>query len=168
MVTVELTDEDLELCKQACIKRMEGSAEAGLNHACLMQRTTEQRIEHEIGGAAGELATARFLGLGKFNLLAPYARKAPDIEPDIEVRSTRWMNGHLCIRQRDQFGRRYVLAITALLRDYRLVRLAGWIHGSDAMKEKYLDLSYGTPEWWVPWRDLHPMEMLERPDDAAV
>jgi len=168
MVTVILTEAEIELCQRAAEARMAFGAAHGLNHACLMQRAPHERHAHELGGAASELAMAKWLGIEGYQPSVQYVKDAVDVEPDIEVRSTGWMNGHLCVRQRDHAARRYVLAITALLRDYQQVRLAGWMLGSDAMNERYVQTYYGKPEYWVPWRDLQPMHAFRKAENGTV
>jgi hypothetical protein len=93
---------------------------------------------------------------------------AVDVEPDIEVRSTGWMNGQLVVRPRDHGDRRYVLAITSLAKSYGQVRLAGWMWGHEARQDEFLQTYYNQPEHWVPRDALNPMHTMQRELNGTV
>jgi hypothetical protein len=168
MVTVELTDAEIELCERVAEARMAFGAANGLNHACIMDRIFTEREQHEFGGAAGELAVAKWFGVRGYQPSVQYVKGAVDVEPDIEVRSTGWMNGQLVVRPRDHGDRRYVLAITSLAKSYGQVRLAGWMWGHEARRDEFLQTYYKQPEHWVPRDALNPMHTMQRESNGTV
>jgi hypothetical protein len=84
--------------------------------------------------------------------------KTVDIPPDIEVRWTRHVNGHLLLCDDDIVTSKYVMVSGALPEYF----IHGWILGSDGMKQEYYKRPREdrTPRFMVPQSALHPIAEL--------
>jgi len=85
-------------------------------------------------------------------------KKTVDIAPDIEVRFTKYANGHLLIYDEDLDDCRYVL-VTGALPEYSI---RGWLLGKDCkLVEYYAPLTPDRPPVFkVPQSALRPIEEL--------
>jgi hypothetical protein len=88
------------------------------------EQTEIKRMTNDIIAVMAEIAVAKALGVffvPTFNTF----HKQPDIEPDIEVRSTPEEDNSLLIRDNDDLDRKFVLVIVSDLS----CRIAGWCYG---------------------------------------
>lgn len=108
------------------------------------KKPIEYQIENQLVGCSGEFAVAHALGLKDFKPKVGVYHYVPDIEPDIEVRSS--INKpfkKLILRDNDNLTRKYVYTRVNLdIPDTVEVEIIGWIVGSDAVK--ITELSYGN------------------------
>jgi hypothetical protein len=164
-VNVSLTLAEFDLAVNTARLRIVASAARGLNHATTYKRNVVTRLHEEVVGACGEIAVGKAFG----EFFVPSVNtfhERPDVMRDVEVRATDRADGCLIVRDNDDPGRRYVLAIV----DGARVELRGWLRGSEAQQERYLRNPNGhRPAWFVPQSALRPAcEMLEEEDDDGL
>lgn len=112
----------------------------------------EDNLDDHMDGATAECAVAQALGI-PWRPPRDEDRHDGDLPGRIEVRSTRYVTGHLIIKQGDPPDRPYVL-VTG--RRPNLV-VQGWMMGRDAMQSDYWRDDIRAPAWLVPQDALHPM-----------
>lgn len=112
--------------------------------------------DFHILGAFGELAVARILNIYPGFILNTF--KGPDLEPDIQVRTTRHKNGRLIMTADDPPFHKYVL-VTG---DAPELDIVGWIWGYEGQDEKWLTdpKNNRPPAYFVPRDALKPIETL--------
>lgn len=146
---VRLTEADFVTAVVGAADRMRASQERGLNHALNNQRDWLTRIGDDVLGACAEIAVAKWIGV-KWDPNVNTFGHIPDVG-GVDVRSTRYPNGHLILRQRDRVhaDRWFILATTGTLPD---VVIRGYIRPRDGMCEQWRQ----RPEqrWHIPQRAL--------------
>ena len=113
---------------------------------------------NEVTAACAEFSVARTIG--RFWTAAIYAKnKTVDILPDIEVRYSQHVNGHLLLYRSDQPERRYVFVTGSI----PVFDIHGWMYGNEGMLSKYeRDLRPGRPAvYFVPREVLKDIRLLE-------
>jgi hypothetical protein len=156
MLSYRLTNDDIEIVRKSVKKRIEISAEAGLNHATTYQRDMETRIREETVGAGAELAWAHLNGREWHNPLNEF-HHIPD-DGLHEIRATDHPKGGLIIRDNDPDNRKYIFATA----NGRLYIFRGWVFGYEAkIPDRQWNPHGLRPAWRVDRSDLHPMKMLE-------
>jgi len=114
--------------------------------------------EIDIEGAAAEMAYAKFRGhywsasVGSFCLDCP---KGPDINDNVQIRSTKHKGGALIVREDDNADHYYVLLTGTAPR----FTVRGYIQGIFAKNETYLTAPNGRPAaYFVPQSALNPFQ----------
>jgi hypothetical protein len=149
----------------AATSRMVASVSKGLNPASTYKRTMPQRFHEELLGALGEIAFGKASGKYFVPRLNTFHETA-DCQGDIEVRATDLCDGRLIVRDNDDDGRKFVLAIVSdnpkespQSKHRTIVRLMGWITGEDARQQQWLTNPNGDrPAWFVPQGSLNDMD----------
>lgn len=112
-------------------------------------------METDIDGAAAELAFCRWMGI-------PWAAKVntfhePDVDPNFQIRSTRWPSGRLIFRPNDPPDHLYVLLLGSMPK----FTVQGFIPGAKCRQIEWIKSVNGhPPAWWVPQDSLEPASML--------
>jgi hypothetical protein len=113
-------------------------------------------LAYHILGAAGELAVARVLGrywggdIGSF--------KKADLGQSVQVRTRSKHEYDLIVRHDDNPDDAYVLVTGTHTR----LRVHGWIYGSEARKDEWVQTHAGRPPaWFVPKSALRPLKKKE-------
>jgi hypothetical protein len=140
-VTMELDWSELIVAAQIGIMRRVNSLKNGRKDQGLGPSDWTIDIE----GAAAELALAKYLNV--YTMPAINTFKAPDVQ-GFQVRSTKYSNGRLIIRPKDNGDAPYVLAVTG---DLPRVTLVGLLPSGGAAKVPKYD---HDDSWWVPQCDL--------------
>jgi hypothetical protein len=149
-LAVTLLPWEWKWCVDVANARMTISNEKELNHASTYRRDHLERITQEITGACGELAVAKFLGKYWSPSVNTF-HSFPDIEPNIEVRSTVLTTGCLPVRDNDADDRYYFLAVGTP----PTMTVVGYIRGSDAKRQQWLrDPNGYRPAYFVPQEAL--------------
>ena len=157
MITVELTTGDLRQVEQHINALFAAKATSGLS-VTKFRPTTGTIWDAYRRGYGAEVAVARWLDRPWKPLISKvrYSSEAipPDVEPDIEVRSTQnAANPILHVGMKDVLSRRFVLCLTD---DGAVVHLLGWIWGDEAhalgplMKREREDSAELYEAWAVP------------------
>jgi hypothetical protein len=147
---VSLNPWEFKACVDVANQRMVVSETAGMNHSSTYRRDHLTRIQQEITGACGEMAVCK--ALGKFwSPSVNTFHDVPDIDPNIEVRTTDRENGSLIVRDNDPEDRWYFL-VTGVP---PLMRVVGAIRGGDAKRDEWVRDPHGhRPAWFVPQEAL--------------
>lgn len=118
---------------------------------------------HEIEGAVGEYVVAKFLNI---NWPGDWwtRKRTADLLPDIEVRWTKYNDGHLLIKDGDPITNRYVLVVGAIPTYY----VVGWVYGNEGTKQEYYrPIKPGAePCFCVPQDALRSMRLIEQAKSA--
>lgn len=137
--------------------RMNDSANAGYKPYAGAERTEEI----DTIGAAGEIAVAKALNLYPGFTVGSF--KLPDVGC-LQVRATKYANGHLIIRPNDKDEDVFVLVTKVRMGKFEAIEIAGWCSGKEAktMLGDWLKLDYmRVPAWCVAKDKLHPMHTLK-------
>lgn len=155
-LTVTLSLPEMSVALNAAWLRIVTSAAKGLNSATTYKRSMAKRIQEEFVGACGELAVGKAANTFFVPSVNTFHR-VPDCLADCEVRCTEVEGGRLIVRDNDGDARRYVLGVMA----GESVTLVGWIRGSDAKRDEWIDNPNGYRlAWFVPQSALRPIEEL--------
>ena len=109
-----------------------------------------------------EMAVAKYFDLTDFKPSHGTFKTAADVGRGIEVKWTRWKDGHLVIHQSDRITDIAILVTNRSPHYY----LCGWIPVKDAQIRRNFRSSEGN--WWINQSDLRPMEDFLRSDHAAL
>jgi hypothetical protein len=155
-VPVQLTKDELLYAAKVAAHRQVSNLFNGAAHryGASGQHAWQMHIE----GCLGEAAVAKHYGLEWDGAIGNY--RAKDAGP-LQVRSTWYRKGMLCIHPSDDDDDAFVLAITC---DEPVIVLIGWSYGVEAKRGRYWRTAPGRddrPAYWVPQPDLRPMSQLE-------
>lgn len=163
MIELRLTDEELAEGRQIGIARNNENTSAQRQD---MKVWAKGEAIH-IGGASAELAVAKWSGLPWSGRLMEgdtfdryrQAGRA-DVGEDIQVRARRkhWYGLIVYKKSTDLPNHRFVLA--CMHRFPPVVELIGWMWGIEAKKPQYWRDDVPRPNYFVPAKDLRPMETL--------
>lgn len=107
-----------------------------------------------------EIAVARYFKLTDFKPTIDTFKNEADVGQSIEVKWTKWVDGHMVIHHSDRMSDVAVL-VTGKSPTYNLV---GWIPIKMAKNQRYY--RNGERNWWITQRDLFPIEDFLKSDYA--
>jgi hypothetical protein len=107
----------------------------------------------DIQAAAAELAVAK--ALNRYWVAGVNTYTMPDVGRNIEVRCTKYPNGKLAIRDRDQDDRPFVL-VRGIIPTFEIV---GWIYARDAKQEQWKEAMTWGEAYMVPEDALRPFPL---------
>lgn len=146
MTQVTLTAWEYKHCVDVATTRMSVSIGQNLTDIAAERRDYNERLLVDIRGTCGELAVAKLFN----KYWAPSVNTfhgVPDIEPNIEVRTSENPNACLIVRDNDPDDRWYVLVIGIP----PVMDVRGFIRGSDAKRDEWVRNPGGhRPSWFVP------------------
>lgn len=127
-------------------------------------RESSTILMNDYTGLCAEYAVAKYLGT-TFELRYDPRNVYPDLEPDIQVRSTSHLHGGLIIRPHEAHKRdRHVLGI--LHREY--VAIVGWVQGSDVVAASEGHDWWESDHWRVPGLQTKPMSEFKVPEPSPL
>jgi hypothetical protein len=111
-----------------------------------------------------EIAVAKFMDIADFQPTINTFKKTADVASKIEVKWTKWPEGHLVIHPSDRNDDIAILVVGKSPEYY----LAGWIPIEHAKASQFFVSSERT--WWVGQRHLRPMDTFFGSiyDNAAI
>ena len=109
-----------------------------------------------------EIAVAKYFELTDFTPTHGTFKTRADVGSGIEVKWTRWKEGHLVLHQSDRMEDIAIL-VTNLSPTYYLV---GWIPVRAGKTTRFLKPSESN--WWINQKDLRPMEDFLRSSYATA
>ena len=152
--TVTLTPWEYKACVDLATARMSVSIEKGIKDITPTERDYNERLLKDISGACGELAVAKAINRYWAPSVNTFHNK-PDIEPNIEVRSTARAENCLIVRDNDPEDRYYFLVIG----EPPTFQILGYMKGSDAKRDEWRRNPHGhRPAWFVPQEALTPIK----------
>jgi hypothetical protein len=116
----------------------------GMNEATTYQSNYMEIMERDIGGILGEMVVGRRFDRHYLPAVNTFHGRA-DVGEDIEVRSTKYANGALILRDNDADDRRYVLVIVDPMQGFEI---KGWAWGHEAKTDAWFKNDQGRPAWW--------------------
>ncbi len=115
----------------------------------------------DIEGACAEMAVAKMLNEYWWSIGGP--KRVPcDVGHGREVRQTPHESGRLIVYEKD-IDHHVFFLVTGVIPEFRVV---GWLVGAEAKKKKFFDKKAAIPAFFVPQRELHPMDKLPPPPSA--
>lgn len=152
MTVVTLTEWEYKHCVNVATTRMSVSIGKNITDIAYSEGVKDynERLLIDIRGACGELAVAKMLN----KYWAPSVNtfhNVPDIQPNIEVRTTERPDGSLIVRDNDPEDRYYVLVVGVP----PTMDVRGFIRGSEAKRDEFLRNPGGRRRsWFVPQSSL--------------
>lgn len=144
----------MEAIKIAELRFLEARV-GGMNEATTYQSNYLEIMERDIGGILAEMVVGRRFDKHYLPPVNTFHGKA-DVGEDIEVRSTKYSNGALILRDNDADDRRYVLVVVDAMAGFEI---KGWVWGYEAKTEQWFKGDQGRPAWWYRGQ-LRPIEQL--------
>ena len=99
-----------------------------------------------------EIAVAKFLAISDFEPTINTFKREADVGSRIEVKWTKWQDGHMIIHQSDR-NTDIAILVVGKSPEYYLV---GWIPVAQAKVQQHWVSS--ERNWWIGQRNLRPME----------
>ena len=99
-----------------------------------------------------EIAVAKYFNLADFKPTHSTFKQAADIGQRIEVKWTKWKDGHLVVHQSDRDSDIAVLVVGRSPEYF----LAGWIPVNAAKIKRFW--RHSEQNWWISQSNLRPME----------
>jgi len=159
---VRLNSLELWIAMQVGQARNDESMSKGSTPGYAFKGTPAQMEQIHISGAAGEVATARYMDVYFPASVGTYA--AADLLPDIQVRTRSKQHYDLIVRSKDHINDRYVLVID-LCPNYHII---GWMFGRDARKQQWIQTYDNRPSaWFVPQASLEDPYYLKQKEEAV-
>ena len=109
-----------------------------------------------------EIAVAKYFKLTNWSPTHGTFKSVADVGTGIEVKWTRWQDGHMILHQSDRMEDIAIL-VTNRSPSYYLV---GWIPVAAAKTSRTFKASEGS--WWINQNDLRPMEDFLRSSYASA
>jgi hypothetical protein len=152
---VTLTGMEIWLAKQCATMRHSESIASGRKDAHGFDGSVKDGWLAHYNGAGGEIASARTMN--RFWVPNVNRFKAPDLEPNIQVKTRSRDDYDLLIRPDDNPAHVFVL-VTGSVPHFTV---HGWIEGRDGMRDEWKKEHGGRPAaWFVPQRALWPISVL--------
>lgn len=121
-------------------------------------------FDNDVDSCGAEMAVAKAFGV-YWNTFPVDFRDLPGDVASVEVRSTKYLTGHLIVHDRDKDDRPFVLVRGTMPR----YELAGWIMGKDAKQSWWLRKTRKGHAYFVPEDQLREIKELNVvPQNEAV
>jgi hypothetical protein len=151
------TDEEREMARAEAFRRQAVNEAQGLRGRNGGASFGNKALEIHLLGAAGELAVASHLGMKDLVYKETEAKRGSCDLPGIDVKTRSRHQYDLIVQKNEPPEKKYVLVT---IQD-KTTLLHGWIHGGEAMQEKFwADPAGGRPAYFVGKEHLRPMETL--------
>ena len=150
---VELTKVEMFVASQAgCMRRINSIC----NSLPEPYGTPDRSLfDNDVDSCGAEMAVAKAFGV-YWNTFPVDFRDLPGDVANVEVRSTKHLNGHLIVHDRDKDDRPFVL-VRGTMPKYEL---AGWIMGKDAKQSCWIRKARKGHAYFVPADQLREMKAL--------
>jgi hypothetical protein len=157
-VEFAFTEEERQAARDEAFRRQEVNEALGLRGRNGGVASGDKALTIHLLGAAGEMATASYLGLKDFLYQETEAKRGSCDLPGIDVKTRSRHHYDLIVQKNESPEKRYVLVTI----ENKKTLIHGWIRGKDAMKEEYWsDPAGGRPAYFVPKTALMPMSTLD-------
>ena len=113
-------------------------------------------FDNDVESCGAEMAVAKAFGC-YWNTYPGEFRELPGDVANLEVRSTKHVNGSLIVHERDKDDRPFVLVRGTMPR----YEVAGWIMGVQAKKSKWIRKIRKRSAYFVPANELHSLKHLK-------
>lgn len=154
-ITVSLTHHELRQAFDIALARQ---AQNLANHAKHYDPDTHAGLWQTTKGIVGETAVSLALGVPLYALTSLGDHSAPDVPPNVQVRTTTWADGALHLYRKDNDAHPFVLAFWDVDASLGRVILIGWQIKKPVAREAYWN--QGKARWEVPQAELRPLAEL--------
>lgn len=153
---IKLTQQEMALCTVAGLQRLQRKMrghDSGFYYNNTL--TFQERVVEESESLAAEWVVAKYYEL-PFDPIESneHYKKQADVGNAIEVKWTKWHDGHLIIYEADRISDIAVLVVGSAPNFV----IKGWIPVAVAKKDRYKHSK--QPTWWVNQANLQPIETL--------
>lgn len=153
MIPIKLTrDDEFTAASTAFRRAFENADKVDRSYQKLNFHDAIARDADSIGG---EIAVAMYFGIKDFEPTVGTFKASADVGSRIEVKHTKWKDGHLIIKPSDRNQDIAVLVVGTSPQYW----IAGWIPVSIAKKDRFKHS--GSDSWWVSQINLQPIENLK-------
>lgn len=153
-VAVSIAPEDEWVSMVTALRRKQGTPTK--KERQFQQFNFPWAIARDAEAIGAEIAVARYFGVDNFTPSVDTFKASADVLGHIEVKHTRWDDGHLIIKPSDRDGDVAIL-VTGQSPNY-VIR--GWIAVHVAKSERYRQQK--SESWWVGQVNLNPIKHLEK------
>jgi hypothetical protein len=151
------TDEEREMARAEAFRRQAVNEAQGLRGRNGGAWKGSKALDIHLLGAAGEVAVASYLGLKEHLFKETKAKRGSDDLPGIDVKTRSSARYDLIVQRQSDPNKKFLLVTI----ENRQTLLHGWIHGGEAMQEKFwADPAGGRPAYFVPKEYLRPIDTL--------
>ena len=163
MIRVMLNPEDELLAHEMGFKRAL-HINARPDHASRKDKNLNfHEFVAQLSEAVGaEMSVARYFKLTDFKPTVDTFKNEADVGASIEVKWTKWVDGHMVIHQSDRM-KDVAILVTGKSPTYQL---AGWLPVSMAKSKRNWRVQ--DKNWWIGQKDLLPIEDFLRSDYAPA
>lgn len=151
MILVRLTQPNMVISAVVALKRCANQKQHSVAH--FNRVSFFENIVYNSEAVAAEFAVAQLFGFKDFEPTVDTFKKAADVGRNIEVKHTRWKDGHLIIHPGDRDNDVAVL-VTG---DAPNLYVCGWIPVKDAKQRKFSRGKANDISYWVGQQDLFPI-----------
>jgi hypothetical protein len=113
-------------------------------------------IARDADSIGAEIAVAQYFGIRDFEPTCGTFKDSADVGSFIEVKHTKWVDGHLIIKESDRNTDIAVL-VTGTSPQYFI---CGWIPVAVAKKDRFKHAK--SDSWWVSQINLQPIDTLRK------
>jgi hypothetical protein len=158
MIQVKLTQAEEMIAARVGLARAERAKLGHYEHRIPSISPTNyfDDISQHVHATGAEIAVAHALGLSDFMPTINSFKHDADIGQSIEVRWTKWLDGHLIVHTHDREADIAILCV-GVAPDYRVI---GYIPVLAARKPRFKHSK--SDSWWVSQINLRPVETLSR------
>ena len=147
-------DEEIQAAAAAFICESKG-VENYYFHDQSARGNIHESIRRTAEALGAEIAAARYFGIPHFKLELDKFKLRADLFNRIEVKHTKWLDGHLIIRERDRVEDLAVLVVG----ESPVYYVKGWIPIRAAKTSRFKNDKDNS--WWVSQHNLNSMENLK-------
>jgi hypothetical protein len=131
-------------------------------HDQAMRGNIHESIRRTAEALGAEIAAAKYFGIPDYKLQINKFKQEADIGNRIEIKHTRWLDGHLILQPRDRVDDLAVLVVGESPTYY----VKGWIPIKAAKTSRFKHDK--TESWWVSQINLNSMENLRESNYGNV
>ena len=154
-------DEEVQAAAAAFLCETKGS-ENFYFHDQNMRGNIHECIRRTAEALGAEIAAARYFGITDFKLELDKFKFRADIGNRIEVKHTKWLDGHLILRERDRVEDLAVLVVGESPTYY----VKGWIPIRAAKTSRFKHDK--DDSWWISQINLNSMENLRESNYGEI
>ena len=156
---IELTDAELEVCKIEAQTQVQRAINNNYKHREIntVSKDDPTNFNGHYRGCVTERAVAKYFGIKPQLESAPNKDKF-DLTNGCEVRSNKYLWGHLIVHTWDKPAPFVLCVLTELANEFMII---GWRDLVDCQNDKYWRTNVPAPAYFVPQTDLHDMATLK-------
>lgn len=154
-------DEEIQAAAAAFLCESKGEDNVYF-HDQAMRGNIHESIRRTAEALGAEIAAAKYFGIPNYKLQINKFKAQADIGNRIEIKHTRWLDGHLILQARDRVDDLAVLVVG----ESPIYHVKGWIPIRAAKTSRFKHDK--TESWWVSQINLNSMENLKESNYGNV